>query len=404
MRSLSFIFLTLLMALFLTSFAPIDKIGGNFKGTPDEMDANISDGAKKLIAQAFADVDKSKLRDYHVHIVGLDKNQGTEVNERLFKWWHVIDYAKTLAYLSAVQIKDSKNANEEYIARLVTLARYTNNKGKYHILAFDHNYNDNGAINKERSEFYTSNEYVVNLAKKYPDIFVPVISVHPYRKDAIEELTKWARLGVRFVKWLPNAQNINAANPHIDPYYQIMKKYNMVLLTHAGEEQAVNSKDAQKLGNPLLFRRPLDLGVKIIMAHCASLGKDEDLDNDNKETESFDLFLRLMDEPKYKGLLYGDISAITQFNRVPYPLTDILKRQDLHARLVNGSDYPLPAINVIIQTRGLLSQGLITEQERLYLNEIYSYNPLLFDYVLKRTIRDKDTKQGLSKVIFEQNL
>lgn len=160
----------------------------------------------------------------------------------------------------------------------------------------------------------------------------------------------------------------------------------MILLTHVGEEQAVEAEEDQKLGNPLLFRRPLDLGVKVVMAHCASLGKDEDLDNGNKKVPSFELFMRLMNEKKYEGLLYGEISATTQFNRLPTPILTLLENPNLHKRLVNGSDYPLPAINVIIQTKSLVKYGMITKQERKHLNEIYQYNPLLFDYVLKRTI------------------
>ena len=65
----------------------------------------------------------------------------------------------------------------------------------------------------------------------------------------------------------------------------------------------------------------------------------------------FDLFLRMMDEAKYVGLLFGEISAMLQFNRMPVPFATLLKRQDLHSRLVNGSDYPLPAINALIWTR-----------------------------------------------------
>ena len=30
---------------------------------------------------------------------------------------------------------------------------------------------------------------------------------------------------------------------------------------------------------------------------------------------NFDLFLRLMDEKRYEGLVFGEISAMTQFNR-----------------------------------------------------------------------------------------
>ena len=107
-----------------------------------------------------------------------------------------------------------------------------------------------------------------------------------------------------------------------------------------------------------------------------------------------------MDEKKYEGLLFGDISAITQANRLPVPLAGIIERGDLHSRLVNGSDYPLPAVNVVIRTSALVSQGFITAQERLLLNEIYDINPLLFDFVLKRTLRHPETGNQFPPGIF----
>jgi mannonate dehydratase len=110
-----------------------------------------------------------------------------------------------------------------------------------------------------------------------------------------------------------------------------------------------------------------------------------------------------MEERKYAGLLFGEISAMLQFNRMPVPFAAILKRQDLHARLVNGSDYPLPAINALIHTRSLARDGFITAAEREALNEIYDYNPLLFDFVLKRTIRHPETKQKLAASVFMAN-
>jgi mannonate dehydratase len=165
------------------------------------------------------------------------------------------------------------------------------------------------------------------------------------------------------------------------------------------------AQEDQKLGNPLLFRRPLDMGVKVVMAHCASLGKNEDLDRiDKPEANSFDLFMRLLKEPKYEKLLYGEISAMTQFNRLPDPLLTLLAHPELHHRLINGSDYPLPAINILIQTRSLVKYGMLTKEERGYLNEIYQYNPLIFDYALKRTIRHPQTGVKLDKAIFTRNV
>ncbi|MDA0782504.1 MAG: amidohydrolase family protein [Proteobacteria bacterium] len=387
--------------IFLTAFYPIDKLGGNFNGTPKQMKGNLSSGAMELIRKAYADVDSSKLVDYHTHIVGIDETQGTSVNTKMLSWWHPIHRIKTSIYLSGSGVKDLEKANEQYIERLVKLIRSNPHHGKHQILAFDHHYNPDGTINHEKSEFYVSNEHIWKLSQKYPDIFIPVISVHPYRKDAIAELIKWAEKGVRWVKWLPNAHGIDASNPRLDEYYQTMKKYNITLLTHVGEEQAVEAEEDQKLGNPLSFRKPLDMGVKVVMAHCASLGENEDLDNPGKKASSFDLFMRLMDNPKYDGLLYGEISAMTQFNRLPKPLLTLLERTDLHHRLINGSDYPLPAINVVIHTRSLVRYEMITKQEREYLNEIYKYNPLVFDYVLKRTIRHPKLGTGFNKAVFE---
>ena len=209
---------------------------------------------------------------------------------------------------------------------------------------------------------------------------------------------------MKYIKWLPNAMGMDPSDKAIDPFYRKMKEHNMVLLAHAGEEQAVEAEEDQRLGNPLRLRKPLDLGVRVIVAHAASLGSCDDLDSgEAKQANCFDLFMRLMDEAKYAGLVFGEISAMVQFNRMPVPFATLLKRQDLHSRLVNGSDYPLPAINALIRTRSLASDGFITGEERTALNEIYDYNPLLFDFVLKRTARHPQTKQKLAPSVFMAN-
>ena len=115
------------------------------------------------------------------------------------------------------------------------------------------------------------------------------------------------------------------------------------------------------------------------------------------------LFLRLMGEKPWEGLLFADISAMTQYNRSGRPLNTILEREDLHERLVNGSDYPLPAINILVRTSALQKQGYITKDERACLNEIYDYNPLLFDFVLKRTIRVPGEQRRLPATVFMSN-
>jgi predicted TIM-barrel fold metal-dependent hydrolase len=307
-------------------------------------------------------------------------------------------------YVSATGVKNLASADDEYVSRLVRLARTGTPRGKFHILAFDKHYNPDGSVNLGKTTMYVPNDYVVMLAEKYSDVFTPVVSIHPYRTDALQELERWAKAGVRYLKWLPNAMGIDPANPVIEQFYQRMKEHRMILLSHAGEEQAVEAEEDQRLGNPLRLRKPLDLGVRVIIAHAASLGECDDLDSSEpRKANCFDLFLRMMDEQKHVGLLFGEISAMLQFNRMPEPLLVLLKRQDLHSRLVNGSDYPLPAINSLIWTRSMARDGFITAEERQALNEIYDYNPLLFDFVLKRTIRHPETKQKLAASVFMAN-
>lgn len=383
----------------------IHHIGGAFKYQPEELDQRISSQARDLIKRAFEDVDPAKLVDYHTHIAGLGVgNSGAFVNPKMLSWRHPLHRLKFKVYVSAGGVKDEHTADQEIIERLVRLVSNIEGHGKYRLLAFDANYHRDGKINLAKTEFFVPNDHVLGLAEQHPDLFAATISVNPYRPDAIDELKHGAERGARMVKWLPNAMGIDPSDERCDPFYQKMKELGLVLLSHGGEEKAVEAEEDQKLGNPLLLRRALDHGLKVIVAHCAGLGDNEDLDDPGRRrVPNFDLFLRLMAEKRYEGLLFADISAMTQFNRAGKPLRTILEREDLHARLVNGSDYPLPAINLLIRTSTLVSRGYISSDDRPSLNEIYAGNPLLFDFVLKRTLRLPGKKGRLSPSIFERN-
>lgn len=404
-------YLVLIVALsivVLITNSTIDKAENNT--TKAEQKAlifkTLSAGANQLINDAYVGLDMKKTIDYHTHIVGTgDDNSGNFVNKEMQSVKYPIKHLKFNIYKSAGGIKNTKKADSEYLKTLVNRIKSIPNHGKYCLLAFDKNYNENGTENLDKTEFYVPNEYVFKIAAQYPDLFIPVISIHPYRKDALLELEKWHKKGGKMVKWLPNAMSIDPSSEKCRKFYLKMKENGMVLLTHAGEEKAVEAEEDQKLGNPLLLKFPLDLGVKIIIAHCASLGQATVLDSKGKEIKrnNFDLFMELMHEKKYEGLLFADISAMTQYNRMGVPLLTMLNHTNLHKRLVNGSDYPLPAINIIIRTSLLEKAGYITKTEKIYLNEIYKFNPLLFDFVVKRTIKSQKLNRKFSNSIFMKN-
>jgi predicted TIM-barrel fold metal-dependent hydrolase len=383
----------------------VHQIGGASKYSPEQLSDRISSQAADLIKRSFEDIDSGRLIDHHTHIAGLGTNgSGAFVNPKMQTWRHPFHRLKFKVYMSAGGIDGEHNADQQFIDRLTSLVEHIPGHGKHRLLAFDKNYCPDGTVNLDKTEFYVPNGYVFDLAARFPSLFVPNISVNPYRPDAVSELRTWASKGARVVKWLPNAMGIDPSNPKCDAFYETMKELNLILLSHGGEEKAVEAEEDQKLGNPLLLRRALDHGVKVIVAHCAGLGMNEDLDDpERKLVSNFELLVRLMDDKLYEGLVFGEISAMTQYNRLGTPLTTLLAREDLHHRLVNGSDYPLPAVNVLVRTGKLTEYGYIDERDRPALREIYDYNPLLFDFVLKRTVKLPGTKQKFPASVFMTN-
>ena len=380
-------------------------ISGAFTHQPEELKSRIGTKAGDLIKRSFDDIDPARLVDYHTHVAGIGTGgSGAFVNPKMLIWGHPFHRLKFKVYLSAGAVNDAEHADRQFVDRLARLIGNIEGHGKHRLLAIDKNYNRDGTPNFGKTEFHIPNSYVFRLAAEHPDYFEPVISVNPYRSDALTELEHGAKRGARMVKWLPNAMGMDPSDELCDPFYRKMRELGLVLLSHGGEEKAVEAEEDQKLGNPLLLRRPLEQGVKVIVAHCAGLGDNEDLeDPQRRRRANFDLFLRLMGEKRYEGLLFADTSAMTQYNRCGKPLTTILQREDLHERLVNGSDYPLPAVNILIRTSALRKQGYLTTDERVWLNEIYDYNPLLFDFVLKRTLKLPGTPKSLPASIFMSN-
>ena len=155
-----------------------------------------------------------------------------------------------------------------------------------------------------------------------------------------------------------------------------------------------------ELGNPLHARVPLAHGVRVVMAHCASLGSAHDLDRlSAPRVAAFELFARLMDERAHEALLLGDISALLQVNRSAALQRRVIERSDWHPRLLHGSDHPLPGVMPLYRTQRLVDAGLLDAAAAAPLDAIRRYNPLLFDFVLKRQVRSRG--QRLAGCVFD---
>jgi uncharacterized protein len=355
-----------------------------------------------VVTASWQEIDPSQLWDCHVHIAGIgDGKTGVWITPRMTSPFHPWQNLQRRFYLNASCTEREGSVDADFVARLLRCLDAFPQGAKAMLLAFDFHYDENGTRREDLSSFFVPNRYAADLAQRYPDRFEWICSIHPYRADAIDELQWSVRQGARAVKWLPSAMGMDPASPKCDPFYQALTRFNLPLLTHGGEEQAVASGAIAEFNNPLRLRRPLEQGVRVIVAHCASLGESIDTDHGSNgpRRENFELFERLMNEARYERQLFGEISALTQANRTESVLTTLIRRVQWHPRLINGSDYPLPGVIPLISPRRFVRQQFLTDTQAQVLSEIRPYDPLLFDFVLKRSLVSGG--QRFSPVVFE---
>jgi len=349
---------------------------------------SLSEGARAFVARCLDGIDPTRYVDGHVHLLGLGTGgTGCWIHEGMQSHLHPVQRFQFDLYRSAVGMTDPETADKDYVERLLALHRASIPEGRLLLLAFDMVVDESGQEHPDRSAFYTPDGYVLRLTAEHPEL-TACASIHPYRADAVERLDQAAEGGARAVKWLPTSMGIDPASPLCGSFYRRLAELGLPLLTHGGTELAVASHHDQELGNPLRLRRALDAGVRVVVAHCASVGtlRDTDAPGDQRR-DAFGLFMRLFTDARYERNLYGDVSALAMVNRPADTVRELLLAEELHPRLVHGSDYPLPALHFIYSTSKLVLTDLLDEADRRWINEIAEVNPLLFNFVLKRALR-----------------
>jgi predicted TIM-barrel fold metal-dependent hydrolase len=343
------------------------------------------------VRAAWEGIDPRQVWDAHVHLVGTgDSGSGIEIHPGMESLLSPGQFARRLFFLNAGCAHEARGqVDHAYVERMHNLLDGMRPGAKLLLFAFERAYREDGSPNADRTSFHVPDTYARDTARAHPEYFEWAASIHPYRADCAAAAERAAQQGARAVKWLPAAMGMDPASPRCDRFYEVLARLDLPLISHAGEERAVLGTDTQDFGNPLRLRRALAHGVRVVIAHCGSLGQDRDLDRgpEGPLVDSFQLFARMMDEPRHAGRLFGDISAVTQLNRAGPALARLIERSDWHPRLLNGSDYPLPGVMPIFSVDYLVQSGLLATETAPVLKEIRTHNPLLFDFVLKRTLR-----------------
>jgi len=355
-----------------------------------------------LVLEAFDGLDATALWDVHAHLLGNgDSGSGCTVHAAMHQWWRPVEVLRRMAILNAACVPDTAlSVDEAYVAQLHRLAADFPAGARWLLFAFDQAHDERGQPQPEWTTFHVPNAYAARIAAAAPERFGWVASIHPYRDDAIGRLDEAVRLGALALKWLPSSMNIDLRDARCRPFYDRLRTHRLPLIVHCGEEKAVPGAGRDELGNPLHVRAPLEAGVRVTVAHAASLGHAADLDRRSQPSvAAFDLFARLMDEPAHATLLHGDISAVFQSNRAPRIGRTLIERDDWHPRLLHGSDHPLPGVMPLFRPDRLAAAGLLAADAVAPLNAIREHNALLFDFVLKRQLRSGSAR--LSNVIFD---
>lgn len=347
------------------------------------------DGAvQELIHSSLHGLDADALWDGHCHLLGNgDSGSGCMLHPALDQWWHPLEYGRKRAILHAAGVPSGTDqVDRRFVERLVALTHDFPPGARWLLFAFEQAHDNQGQALPSASTFHVPNAYATAVAAQHPERFGWVASIHPYRADALDALAQAAAQGAQAVKWLPASMGMDPANRRCQPFYDALVRHGLPLIVHCGDEHAVPGLGLQALGNPLRVRVPLEAGVTVIVAHCASLGQAQDLDHPRlPRRPAFDLFARLMDEGHPH--LRGDLSAVAQFNRSPEVLRALIRREDWHDRLLHGSDHPLPGLAPLVHLGALVRAELLPAAAQGPLQTLRQHNPLLFDLALKRSLQ-----------------
>jgi hypothetical protein len=301
--------------------------------------------------------------DLHIHVVG-NGASGSGCWYRPRGWTRL---SEPLMLRSFGLPADSLQGDLDsiYVERLLSFI-HTSSLDAAVILAQDEPHNADGR-RLDVGSFYVPNEYVLGLAKTHPELLAG-ISIHPARRDALDELERCLADGAALFKCLPNCQNIDWAERRYTRFLERMAEAGLPLLAHTGGEHTLPVVDA-RLSDPRVLVRPLEIGVTCIAAHCGTAGLFD--------RDYFDLFVDLL--AKYPNL-YGDNSAFNAlYRRVPSHHLDRCLDSNLRGRILHGSDTPVLVLGCGAYFRGQISR-------RAFRSSCKETNPLERDYQLKRAM------------------
>jgi predicted TIM-barrel fold metal-dependent hydrolase len=351
--------------------------------------------------------------DMHVHVVGRG-NDINQVNDNVFFYpednntlltrvlYKLVE--KELENLGADFDQSGTIDTKEYLNLIYKSLGTSKEIQGVVLLGLDALYGPrSGKLDKKRTDLWVSNRFLATKVKELNDQLMKEndpqkkekrfywgASVSPNRKD-------W-RMEMEFVmsdpnavlmKLIPSVQHIDLRDPEHKSYYESLAKNRMPLLCHVGPEYSFPEGIRENERDHFRFlEKPLECGVTVIAAHCATPVFPTDKD----ETKEFYRFMQGANSGS-KVQLWGDTSAFSLLTRIPI-LEEILETFPPEW-LVHGSDFPIP-IEGWVHLPGFTHDVTWQEYEQIKKTE----NLLDKDVVIKRAHGFSDSiLQNAGKVL-----
>jgi predicted TIM-barrel fold metal-dependent hydrolase len=268
------------------------------------------------------------LTDCHIHAFVFDSERSTaygnivanSIMKNISHWF--------ISYYHGLNRRDP-GFNEYYISHLNSEIENSKMVNKGIIFGMDGVYDDKGRLDKDRTYFMITNDYIYDSIKKKKSLKFGA-SINPMRKDALDELEKSVSRKAALVKVLPNVQDFAPDDKKFKKFYRAMAKHKIPLLIHSGYEFALKPLN-QAYGHPDRFRLALDEGVTLIAAHGCSTG-----------LVFIELYKKIILEliRTYPNF-YMDLSALGILTRTGI-VAFLRNNEEILPRLTFGTDYPLP--------------------------------------------------------------
>ncbi|MCP4589786.1 MAG: amidohydrolase [bacterium] len=307
-------------------------------------------------------IDPARPIDAHVHIVGNGSGgTGCRLQPR---GWRRLTARAMIERIGLPPDALTADLDALYVARLLELVRGSTLRAVV-ILAQEKVYDSAGRVVQDATAYYVPNDYVLELAHRHPE-FLPAVSIHPAREDALDELERCLAGGAVMMKCLPMCQNIDCNEPRFRPFWERMAEAGLPLLAHTGSEHTLPVVRPE-LADPAVLRLPLECGVTCIAAHCGT----------RSSPLSRDWFRTFAEMVRRYPNLYGDTSAFHLPLRSRHVRSCL--REPLASRMIHGSDYPVPVFGHWLWMRGQLGWQIFQSCQKVL-------NVLERDYRLKQAL------------------